>query len=692
GKPQVRSKPIEWEYGRDASYLQPARPLDRSPNLAIRDGNWKLLVNDDGSRLELYDFSSSHKEFENVVGEHPDIAEKLSAELLAWRKSLPVLFVTKQAQADPPPAKPAGHLVTRWAADVDPANVLPEYPRPQMVRDKWLNLNGHWQYAIRPKDQPQPETFDGRILVPYPIESILSGLQKRVDENSRLWYRRTFTIPKDWTEPRTLLHFGAVDWKASVWVNGKHVGDHQGGYDPFSFDITDASNGGAEQELVVGVWDPTDTGSQPRGKQVKDPRGIWYTPVTGIWQTVWLEPVPEFYIRGMKIVPRVDSSEIHLILDVNKRPPRTLTTCRVRAEGKTVAELISPEDGCLIEIPDVRLWSPDDPFLYEFTVDLFQGDRVKGYFGMRSIAMGKGPNGFNRLLLNNKPVFQYGPLDQGWWPDGLYTAPTDEALRFDIEMTKKLGFNMARKHVKVEPERWYYWCDRLGLLVWQDMPSGFREGSDQAIGPNQPNDATFAPEEKAVFRHELKAMIDALHNSPSIVVWVPFNEGWGQHDTNEILQWTKKYDKTRLVDGPSGWEDRGWGDMKDMHRYPGPGMFPTEEKRASVLGEFGGLGLPLAGHTWVGSNNWGYRNYATLEELNESYANLLNQTPALIADGLAAAIYTQTTDVEIEVNGLMTYDRAIVKFDIDRLQKLHARLYEPPGRRRTIVPTSETEP
>lgn len=848
GKPQRRTKPIMWEYGRDPSYLRPARPLDRSPNLAIRDGDWKLLINDDGSRLELYDLSESDQEYANVAGRHPQVAKKLSSELIAWRKSLPTLRATGDtavaatpngtqfnykagavvpaAQSPPlaaasvkvvadvtpdgtdgaivaqggsangfaifiqngklnvsfrvrgeetrvtssvaipsgrtkvgatlgsdgkvtltigdnmvgsgqaastipnqpgdglevgqdvkspvgpyeapfawsgtvhevtvtvdkPPAPPSGHLVTRWAGDVDPINVLPEYPRPQMVRDDWLNLNGHWQYAVRPVEQQQPQKFDGRILVPYAIESILSGVQKRVDEKSRLWYRRTFAVPKDWEDKRTLLNFGAVDWQATVWVNGLRVGQHEGGYDPFTFDITDALREEGEQEVVVSVWDPTDTGSQPRGKQVREPRGIWYTPVTGIWQTVWLEPVPQTHIRRMQITPDVDSGEILLELDLSERPPTTRTTVLVQAAGKTVAEFVSSEDGCTIPIPNARLWSPDDPFLYDVTVKLAQGDRVTSYFGMRSIAIGKGPNGFNRLLLNNEPVFQYGPLDQGWWPDGLYTAPTDEALRFDIEMTKKLGFNMARKHVKVEPARWYHWCDRLGLLVWQDLPSGFRRDAGQSIRPNQPNDAEFAPDEKVVFRRELKAMIDANYNSPSIIAWVPFNEGWGQHDTNEILQWTKKYDRTRLVDGPSGWQDRGWGEMKDMHRYPGPAMFPAEDDRASVLGEFGGLGLPIEGHTWVGSNNWGYRNYSSREELSANYSRLIEQMPALIADGLAAAIYTQTTDVEIEVNGLMTYDRSIVKFDPTKLRDLHAQLYKPPGRRSTIVATSEREP
>ncbi|MBC8352027.1 MAG: sulfatase-like hydrolase/transferase [Planctomycetes bacterium] len=848
GKPHQRSKPIMWEYGRDKTYLQPARPLDRSPNLAIRDGKWKLLVNDDGSGLELYDLSTSNKEYANVAGEHVELAKKLSTDLLAWRRSLPVLPEKKRDEtvatsdgtvytyragavvptekspplaaatlkiaveitangsdgaivaqggsangfalyvqngklnvsfrvrgeetrvtsdlvlpsgrivaaatlandgkvtllisdkqvgtgkasstipnqpgdglevgrdvkspvgpyeapfawsgtihevkvtANNPPAPSSGHLVTRWAGDVDPNNVLPEYPRPQMVRDEWLNLNGHWQYAIRPKDQTQPKKFDGRILVPYPIESILSGVQERVGEASRLWYRRTFTVPEEWTGPRTLLHFGAVDWKASVWVNGKHLGDHQGGYDPFSFDITDALRAEEEQELVVSVWDPTDAGSQPRGKQVKEPRGIWYTPVTGIWQTVWLEPVPDIYIRRLKLFPDIDSGDVSLDMYLSERPRTSKMTVRVQAEGATVAEYVASEEGCTVPIRDARLWSPDDPFLYDVTIETASGDRVKSYFGMRSVSMGKGPNGFNRLLLNNEPVFQYGPLDQGWWPDGLYTAPTDEALRFDIEMTKKLGFNMARKHVKVEPARWYHWCDRIGLLVWQDLPSGFRRNGEQSIRPNQANDANFAPEEKVVFRRELKAMIDALYNSPSIVAWVPFNEGWGQHDTNEILQWTKQYDQTRLIDGPSGWQDRGWGEMKDMHRYPGPSMFPAEEARASVLGEFGGLGLPIEGHTWVGRNNWGYRNYSTRDELGTNYERLIEQMPALIAGGLAAAIYTQTTDVEIEVNGLMTYDRSIVKFNADRLAKLHAKLYEPPGRRVAIAPTSENEP
>jgi hypothetical protein len=608
----------------------------------------------------------------------------------------------------------AGRLMTRWSKDVSPESALPEYPRPQMVREQWLNLNGLWDYAVRPKDeQAPPNAWDGRILVPFPIESALSGVMKNVGPDSRLWYRRTFQRPADWKVPRTLLHFGAVDWDATVWVNGKQVATHRGGYDPFSCDVTDALKAGGEQELVVRVSDPTDASHQPRGKQVREPRGIWYTAVTGIWQTVWLEPVPDLSVQRLTLIPdfseaieavkvsvetavrRIDDDlEIHvLVVDGDAIKADATIDFPWPAELRDAINKGAPATGSREEkvfVPLPKLWSPENPFLYRVEVELRSGDRtldhVTSYVGMRKIEVKKDDAGVNRLFLNNEPLFQYGPLDQGWWPDGLYTAPTDEALKYDIEMTKKLGFNMCRKHVKVEPERWYYWCDKLGLLVWQDMPSG-----DRYIRERDP-DIERSAESEANFRREWQAIIEANRNHPSIVCWVPFNEGWGQFKTNEILAWTKELDPTRLVDGPSGWSDRGGGDMHDMHRYPGPGMYAVEDKRASVLGEFGGLGLPVEGHTWLDKGNWGYRSYTNREDLERAYETIVGQLPFLIADGLAAAVYTQTTDVEIEVNGLMTYDRAVTKFDVDRMAEFHKRLYSSRPATKTVVPTSEESP
>jgi beta-galactosidase/beta-glucuronidase len=559
--------------------------------------------------------------------------------------------------------KPAeGPLTTRWTADVSPRNPLPEYPRPQMVRKQWQNLNGLWQFAVAPKDAPKPSAFEGSILVPFPIESALSGVKRMVSENERIWYRRLIDLPLSWRGKRILLHFGAVDFEAKVWINGLEVGTHRGGYDAFSFDITDALRSGLN-ELVVSAWDPTDAGTQPRGKQVRKPHGIWYTPVSGIWQTVWLEPVNAASITGLKITPDVDGGAIL----VEPITPALLGDYRleivVKDRGSKVASaVIQPGKEARILIPKPKLWSPEKPFLYDLTVNLNLGrrhmDTVQSYFGMRKISLGKDHKGFTRIMLNNEPYFQFGPLDQGFWPDGIYTAPTDQALRYDIEMTRKLGFNMARKHVKVEPARWYYWCDKLGLLVWQDMPSG-----DKYISGQQP-DITRTPESGRQFEQELTSLVAGLYNHPSIVTWVPYNEGWGQWDTARISEMVKKLDPSRLVNSVSGWTDRGVGDMNDMHKYPGPGAPEPERNRATVLGEFGGLGLPMPGHTWQAEKNWGYRSFTDRTSLQAAYLDLIAKLFPLIEEkGLSAAVYTQTTDVEIEVNGLMTYDRAVVKMD-----------------------------
>jgi hypothetical protein len=586
------------------------------------------------------------------------------------------IAVASKARADQ--WKPAeGPLTTPWTKDVAPERALPEYPRPQLVRDPWVNLNGLWDYAIRPQSDEQPENWDGKILVPFAVESSLSGVKKPVSPDERLWYRRTFEQPELPEEGRLLLHFGAVDWKCEVWINGKSVGEHTGGYDPFTFDITDALRGG-DNEIVLAVEDPTDGGSQPRGKQVRKPGGIWYTAVTGIWQTVWLEPVPRDYVKSLKITPYVDRGKASVVVDA---PEKSRVRIKLLDGDKEIAAAEGQAAQPLeLAIENAKLWSPDAPHLYDLEVQLYDGDRrvdsVKSYFGMRKIEVVRDERGVNRLMLNGAPLFQYGPLDQGWWPDGLYTAPTDEALRYDIEMTKKLGMNMARKHVKVEPDRWYYWCDKLGLLVWQDMPSGNLDRDDAS---------------RENYRLELKAMIDALNNHPSIVMWVPFNEGWGQHDTESVAAWVKQYDATRLVNEASGWHDRGSGDVSDMHSYPGPGMRSVEGKRAVVLGEFGGLGMPVAGHTWQDEKNWGYVSYKTPEELTDAYLNLLKALRPLIAEGLSAAVYTQTTDVEIEVNGLMTYDRQQVKMDQERIAAAARELYGPPPAVATVLPTSEDE-
>ncbi|MGD0260627.1 MAG: sugar-binding domain-containing protein [Verrucomicrobiota bacterium] len=591
----------------------------------------------------------------NLCQTMPFVAEVILAALL---------FVPLPSRASWQPA--AGPLKTRWAKDVSPENAHPEYPRPQMVRQDWLNLNGLWDLAITSKDAKRA-TFQTRILVPFPVESALSGVMRPISENDRIWYRRAFEVPGKWHGRRVLLHFGAVDFEATVWVNGKEIGQHRGGYDAFSFDITDALNQSGPNELIVTAWDPTDAGTQPRGKQVRKPNSIWYTSTSGIWQTVWLEPVNAACITGLKITPDVDNSAvtIHPITTPTLGPCTVEVT--IRDGRKTIGTAsVRAEEQVTMPVKSARLWSPEDPHLYSLAVSLKLGnralDKVESYFGMRKISLGKDEKGFTRLMLNNKPYFQFGPLDQGFWPDGIYTAPTDEALRYDIEMTKKLGFNLARKHVKIEPDRWYYWCDKLGLLVWQDMPSG-----DKFNGPKDP-EITRSPESAKEYEQELTALVQGRGNHPCIVMWVPYNEGWGQWDTARVVEMIKKLDPTRLVDNASGWSDRGVGDVNDMHKYPGPASPEPEANRAVVLGEFGGLGLPVRGHTWQSEKNWGYRSFTDAEALTAAYLDLVAKLFPLIDEkGLSAAVYTQTTDVEIEVNGLMTYDRELVKMDLNKV-------------------------
>ncbi len=575
------------------------------------------------------------------------------------------------SQAGEPDWRPVqGRIMTRWAAEVSPDNAHAEYPRPQMARDAWLSLNGLWDYAIQSLDLDEPEEYSGRILVPFPVESSLSGVGRTVGEANRLWYRRTFLLPEDWRTKRLLLNFEAVDWETTVWINGHEVGTHRGGYDPFSFDVTHALERRGEQEIVVAVWDPTDTGTQPRGKQVGEPRGIWYTAVTGIWRSVWLEPVPPLvYIQTLRITP--DAARGRVLVRADCAGDAAAYGIVVEAmDGESPVFLGGGRVGrdVLVILEDPKLWSPDSPFLYGLNIKLEDGDGrdvdgVSSYFGLRSIAVKQDSEGVNRLFLNGSPLFQFGPLDQGWWPDGLYTAASDEALRYDVEATKELGFNMLRKHVKIEPRRFYYWCDRVGVLVWQDMPSG-----DRYIGRDDPDMERSSPSEEQFFT-ELRRMIETLYNHPSIVMWVPFNEGWGQFKTPEVVEFIRKRDPTRLIINASGWSDRAVGDVHDVHAYPGPTAPENETARAAVLGEFGGLGLTVSGHTWQEEKNWGYRSFKTPEELTTSYLSLLDQLEPLIEAGLAAAVYTQTSDVEIEVNGLLTYDRALIKMDRARIAK-----------------------
>ncbi len=545
-----------------------------------------------------------------------------------------VLALVFAAGVAPAQSRP---LVTRWAADVTPDHALPEYPRPQLMRSAWLSLNGPWEYAITDSGALRPSHYEGAILVPFPIQSTLSGVRRAVSPAQSLWYHRRFDLPAAPSRDRWLLHFGAVDWDATVYVNGRRAAGHRGGYDPFTIDITPFLRGSGAQDVVVRVWDPTDTGEEPRGKQVLHPESIWYTSVTGIWQTVWLEPVPAAHIEALELTPDLDAGT--LTVRIHASGAGASAGVRVTAlAGDSVAAHASGTvtSGVTLHLSHPRAWSPDDPFLYDLRVTLASGDTVTSYAGMRKIAVARDSAGALRLFLNNRPLFEFGVLDQGWWPDGLYTAPTDAALRADLETIKGLGFNLIRKHVKVEPERWYYDADRLGMLVWQDMPSG---DIDSDAGRRE-------------YAAELARIVDARRNHPSIVMWVPFNEGWGQHDTRATVAWLRRHDPTRLVDGASGWTDRGVGDVSDVHAYPGPDIPARDPHRALVLGEFGGLGLPLAGHTWVDANNWGYRRFGDRDSLWAAYRDLIGKVRALSARGLSAAVYTQATDVEIEVNGV----------------------------------------
>lgn len=573
--------------------------------------------------------------------------------------------------------QPAGDkLKTRWASEIDVNNVLPEYPRPIMERTEWLNLNGLWNYAILPVGKQKPGSFDGEILVPFAIESSLSGVQKRVGKDNELWYQREFTVPSKWKNNIILLHFGAVDWKADVWVNDVKVGQHTGGYTPFSFDITPALTSG-KNTLVVKVWDSTDQGYQPRGKQVNKPEGIWYTPVTGIWQTVWIEPVPQNYIKNIKITPDIDVNTLTIeaaaskVSKANRVEVKVLEGTHVVAKGQSINNL--PVDVLMPQ--NARLWSPGDPFLYDLEITLFDGskqlDKVKSYAAMRKYSTKRDDNGIVRLQLNNKDLFHFGPLDQGWWPDGLYTAPTDEALEYDVVKTKDFGFNMIRKHVKVEPARWYTHCDRHGIIVWQDMPSGDRSPEWQMHQYFTGVERMRTPESEANFRKEWKEIIDYLYSYPSIGVWVPFNEAWGQFKTNEITEWTKQYDPSRLVNPASGGNHYTIGDMLDLHNYPNPRMYLYDAQRATVLGEYGGIGWANKEHLWEPNRNWGYVQFNSSSEVTDEYVKYAEQLKQLIRQGFSAAVYTQTTDVEIEVNGLMTYDREVIKVDEARVKKVN---------------------
>lgn len=575
---------------------------------------------------------------------------------------------------------PAGERIkTQWAEQIDPNNVLPEYPRPIMERSDWKSLNGLWQYAVINKGEAMPESYDENILVPFAVESSLSGVGRRVSDRQELVYSRTFDVPSAWRNRQILLHFGAVDWKADVWVNDVKVGSHTGGFTPFSFDITPALVKGANK-LVVRVWDPTDRSYQPTGKQKSNPEGIWYTPVSGIWQTVWLEPVGKKHVESLRIVPDIDRNVLTVKAQVKDAADNDLIEVNVYDAGKLVAtgKSINGETAEIAMPKDVKLWSPDSPFLYDLKVTLKNGGKVEdeldSYAAMRKFSTGRDKDGIVRLRLNNKPLFQYGPLDQGWWPDGLYTAPTDEALAYDVQKTKDFGFNMIRKHIKVEPARWYTHCDRLGIIVWQDMPSGDTNPQWQRTNYFNGVEKVRTPESEACYRKEWKEIMDFLYSNPCVGVWVPFNECWGQFKTEDITGWTKSYDPSRIVNPASGGNHYHCGDILDLHNYPQPEMYLYDGTRATVLGEYGGIGRVIKGHLWEENRNWGYVQFNTSEEATDEYVKYSNQLYDMVKQGFSAAVYTQTTDVECEVNGLMTYDRKVIKLDETRVREANQRV------------------
>ena len=568
-------------------------------------------------------------------------------------------------------------LFTVWGKNVDPSGPWNEYPRPGLVREEWMSLNGLWDYAICGKDESHPAP-EGKILVPYPVESALSGVKRRVTDSLALWYSRDFKLPGNWVGKQITLNLEASDWETTVWIDDNFAVSHRGGYDPFSCNITPFLSNGRKHSIVVRVTDPTDRGRQPRGKQVSEPEGIWYTPSTGIWQSVWLEPTGSAWIGDLKILPDVDDSTLTVSVTEERCqgpegcPPvdtaPSLAEVTVSFDGTTIATA-SGETGkpIVIGIPDPRLWSPDDPNLYDLKIRLISGgnvtDEVSSYAGMRKISLGVAEDGFTRIMLNNRFVWQNGPLDQGFWPDGLYTPPSDEAMLYDIEMLKKMGFNMMRKHVKVENRRFYYHTDRAGMLVWQDMPSG-----DDYIWGDKP-DIVKSAADSAQFMTELTRMIDTKFNYPSIIMWVIYNEGWGQYDTPGVTKYVAAYDTSRLVNSASGWTDRGTGHVRDVHNYPDPVAPAAEKARATVLGEFGGLGLPVQGHTWE-QKNWGYQKMSDSTDLLRRYSQFYSVVRDLVAaKGMSASVYTQTTDVETETNGLMTYDRKVDKMGYENVRK-----------------------
>ena len=635
-----------------------------------------------------------------------------------------VLTLSQAAAQDWAPVQ--DRIMSEFGESVTPENTWQEYPRPQMQREDWMNLNGLWEYSIRNRTAPAPSSYDGNILVPFCLESALSGVGTGISPDQRIWYHRTFSVPSAWEGKRVILNFGAVDYEATVWINQALAGSHKGGFDPFSFDISDYLQDG-ENEIRVAVRDPSNSEEIPTGKQRLSPSGIWYTPVSGIWQTVWLEPVhPELSLATLRLTPDLDSSSVSIesFTDRIAGGDRYAVELKVTKEGTTVASGISRINRKIsLKIANPELWTPESPFLYGLEASLYEIedpfeaqraetgeenfrlvrlgkteaeaysgirltgtpiDRISSYFGMRKISLGPGKrDGQPVMMLNNEPLFHNGTLDQGWWPDGLHTPPSDQAMIYELSYLKDSGFNMLRKHIKVEPARYYYHCDRLGIMVWQDMPSAVShpggEASDQYVNSRSHDELIKRPDSAARFEHELRSMINSLYNHPSIVMWVVFNEGWGQYDTCRMNNWVKNLDPSRLTNSSSGWVLMDCGDVFDIHTYdPVPRVPSNKRSQAVVVGEYGGIGYAVEGHLWNPEmRNWGYQKYNTEAELVAAYKVKFTEIIRQAKDvGISGAIYTQTSDVEGEVNGLLTYDRKVKKIPAEKLSEIHKHVFD----------------
>jgi hypothetical protein len=575
-------------------------------------------------------------------------------------------------------------VLTRWGRALDPEHPLPEYPRPQLERARWVNLNGIWEHAFTTTPD-RPATYDGPIVVPFSPEAPLSGVGRQLQPDEWLWYRRGFTAPDVDAGGRLLLHFGAVDQSCTVWVDGHEVGSHTGGYLPFTLDVTGAATSrvaGADHLLEVRVRDLSETGVHARGKQRLDRGTIWYTAQSGIWQTVWLEPVPAAYVESLVLVPLLETGAVQVTVR-----GAAAATVEVHSGGRLVGEAVAaPGNGVTVPLAEVRPWTPDDPHLYDVTVTLGE-DRVTSWFGLRSFGVGPDREGHPRLLLNGEPCMHVGVLDQGYWPDGLLTPPSDAAMVHDIETMKSLGFTMLRKHVKIEPLRWYAHCDRLGMLVWQDMVNGggrYRHlvTTMPATRPVRIDDRRHAvfhrhdEEGRREFRREVRETVELLRNVVSLAVWTPFNEGWGQFDAVDIAREVAELDPTRQVNHVSGWVDQGAGDLRSFHRYVRPFRMPRWRRgrgRVVALTEYGGFSLRVPDHDWS-DREFGYRHVEDAAELEQAVLERHDPLVDAVARGLGATVYTQLSDVEDELNGLLTWDREVLKLDADVVRRVTGRL------------------